>query len=115
MTKLRAIISECGLKEEFKWMHPCYTDNGKNIVLIHEFKDYFAILFHKGVLLKDPENILVQQTENVQSARQIRFTDLPEIEELKPTIKEYIEEAVEIEKSGKKIEKEDQKAKNSCC
>ncbi|WP_435139306.1 DUF1801 domain-containing protein [Formosa sp. A9] len=105
LTKLREIILECGLKEEFKWMHPCYTDNGKNIVLIHEFKDYFAILFHKGVLLKDPENILVQQTENVQSARQIRFTDLPEIEELKPTIKEYIEEAVEIEKSGKKIEK----------
>lgn len=105
LTKLREIISECGLKEEFKWMHPCYTDNGKNIVLIHEFKDYCAILFHKGVLLKDPENILVQQTENVQSARQIRFTDLPEIEELKPTIKEYIEEAIEIEKSGKKIEK----------
>lgn len=105
LTKLREIISECGLKEEFKWMHPCYTVNGKNIVLIHEFKDYCAILFHKGVLLKDPENILVQQTENVQSARQIRFTDLPEIEELKPTIKEYIEEAIEIEKSGKKIEK----------
>lgn len=105
LTKLREIISECGLKEEFKWMHPCYTDNGKNIVLIHEFKDYCAILFHKGVLLKDPENILVQQTENVQSARQIRFTDLPEIEELKPTIKAYIEEAIEIEKSGKKIEK----------
>ena len=105
LTKLREIILECGLKEEFKWMHPCYTDNGKNIVLIHEFKDYCAILFHKGVLLKDPENILVQQTENVQSARQIRFTDLPEIEELKPTIKEYIEEAIEIEKSGKKVEK----------
>ncbi len=105
LTKLREIILECGLKEEFKWMHPCYTENEKNIVLIHEFKDYCAILFHKGVLLKDPENILVQQTENVQSARQIRFTDLPEIEELKPTIKEYIEEAIEIEKSGKKIEK----------
>tara|TARA_Y100000815_G_C13183899_1_gene440356 strand:+ start:88 stop:735 length:648 start_codon:yes stop_codon:yes gene_type:complete len=105
LTNLREIISECGLKEEFKWMHPCYTDNGKNIVLIHEFKDYCAILFHKGVLLKDPENILAQQTENVQSARQIRFTDLPEIEELKPIIKEYIEEAIEIEKSGKIIEK----------
>ena len=105
LTKLREIISECGLKEEFKWMHPCYTDNGKNIVLIHEFKDYCAILFHKGVLLKDPENILVQQTANIQSARQIQFTDLPEIEELKPTIKEYIEEALEIEKSGKNIEK----------
>ncbi|PIB28675.1 DUF1801 domain-containing protein [Polaribacter uvawellassae] len=105
LTKLREIILECGLKEEFKWMHPCYTYNGKNILLIHEFKDYCAILFHKGVLLKDPENILVQQTENVQSARQIRFTDLPEIEEQKTIIKEYIEEAIEIEKSGKKIEK----------
>jgi uncharacterized protein YdeI (YjbR/CyaY-like superfamily) len=105
LTKLREIILECGLKEEFKWMHPCYTYNGKNILLIHEFKDYCAILFHKGVLLKDPENILVQQTENVQSARQIQFTDLPEIEEQKTIIKEYIEEAIEIEKSGKKIEK----------
>lgn len=105
LTKLREIILECELKEEIKWMHPCYTYNGKNIVLIHEFKDYCAILFYKGVLLKDPENILIQQTEKVQSARQIRFTDLPEIVELKPTIKEYIEEAIEIEKSGKIIEK----------
>ncbi|MGS2727871.1 DUF1801 domain-containing protein [Psychroserpens sp. BH13MA-6] len=105
LKKLREIILDCGLKEEFKWMHPCYTDNGKNIVLIHEFKDYCAILFHKGALLKDPENILVQQTENVQSARQIRFTDLPEIEELEPTIKKYIREAIGIEKSGKKVEK----------
>ncbi|MCW5518817.1 YdeI/OmpD-associated family protein [Aureitalea sp. L0-47] len=105
LTMLREIILDCGLLEDFKWMHPCYTDNGKNIVLIHEFKDYCAILFHKGALLKDPENILVQQTENVQSARQIRFTDLPEIEELEPTIKKYIREAIEIEKSGKKVEK----------
>ena len=105
LKKLREIILDCGLKEEFKWMHPCYTDNGKNIVLIHEFKDYCAILFHKGALLKDPENILVQQTENVQSARQIRFTDLPEIEEFEPTIKKYIQEAIGIEKSGKKFEK----------
>jgi uncharacterized protein YdeI (YjbR/CyaY-like superfamily) len=105
LTRLREIILDCGLLEDFKWMHPCYTDNGKNIVLIHEFKDYCAILFHKGALLKDPENILVQQTENVQSARQIRFTDLPEIEELEPTIKKYIREAIEIEKSGKKVEK----------
>ncbi|MBU2939601.1 DUF1801 domain-containing protein [Lacinutrix sp. C3R15] len=105
LKKLREIILDCGLKEEFKWMHPCYTDNGKNIVLIHEFKDYCAILFHKGALLKDPENILVQQTENVQSARQIRFTDLPEIEEFEPTIKKYIQEAIGIEKSGKKVEK----------
>lgn len=100
LTKLREIILESGLNEEFKWMHPCYTDNGKNIVLIHEFKDYCAILFHKGALLKDSENILIQQTENVQSARQIRFTDLPEIFELEPIIKQYINEAIGIEKSG---------------
>ena len=105
LTKLREIILESGLKEDFKWMHPCYTDNGKNIVLIHEFKNYCAILFHKGALLKDVEKLLVQQTKNVQSARQIRFTDLPEIEELKPIIKKYINEAIEVEKSGKKIEK----------
>ena len=104
LTKLREIILEYGLKEEFKWMHPCYTDNGKNIALIHEFKNYCAILFHKGVLLKDPENLLVQQTKNVQLARQIRFTSLPEIEELEPVIKQYIKEAIEIEKSGKKTE-----------
>lgn len=105
LTKLREIILECGLKEEFKWMHPCYTDNGKNIVLIHGFKNYCAILFHKGVLLKDLKTILVQQTENVQSARQIRFKDLSEIHELESTIKEYIKEAIEIEKSGKHVEK----------
>ncbi|WP_072994779.1 DUF1801 domain-containing protein [Pseudozobellia thermophila] len=105
LTKLREIILECGLNEEYKWMHPCYTDKGKNIVLIHGFKNYCAILFNKGALLKDPENILIQQTENVQAARQIRFTDLPEIFELKPIIKDYIKEAVEIEKSGIKIKK----------
>ncbi|MCF8299257.1 MAG: DUF1801 domain-containing protein [Saprospiraceae bacterium] len=105
LTKLRGIILESGLKEEFKWMHPCYTDNGKNIVLIHEFKDYCAILFHKGALLKDPENLLIQQTENVQSARQIRFTELLEIEELELTLKNYIQEAIGNEKSGKKVEK----------
>lgn len=105
LTRLREIILNCGLIEEFKWMHPCYTDNGKNIVLIHEFKDHCAILFHKGALLKDPEKILVQQTKNVRSARQIRFTDLPEIEELEPTIKKYIREAIQIEKLGKKVEK----------
>tara|TARA_R110002050_G_C8756699_1_gene499290 strand:- start:55 stop:699 length:645 start_codon:yes stop_codon:yes gene_type:complete len=105
LTELRKIILACGLKEEYKWMHPSYSDNGKNIVLIHEFKDYCAILFHKGVLLKDPENILIQQTENVQSARQIRFTDVPEIFELEPIIKQYIKEAIGIEKSGIKIKK----------
>ncbi|QTD37362.1 DUF1801 domain-containing protein [Polaribacter batillariae] len=105
LKKLREIILDCGVKEEFKWMHPCYTENGKNIVLIHEFKGYCAILFHKGAVLKDPENILVQQTENVQSARQIRFTNLLKIEELEPTIKKYIQEAIENEKLGKKVEK----------
>ncbi len=105
LTKLRGIIIECGLKEEFKWMHPCYTDNRKNIVLIHDFKSYCAILFHKGALLKDSENLLVQQTENTQSARQIRFTSLPEIEELEIKIKEYIKEAIRIEKSGRQVKK----------
>lgn len=105
LSKLREIILECGLKEEFKWMHPCYTDNGKNIVLIHEFKEYCAILFHKGVFLNDSNNLLVQQTKNVQSARQMRFTDLPEIYELESIIKAYIQEAIRIEKSGKKVEK----------
>lgn len=105
LTKLREIIVECGLHEDFKWMHPCYTDQGKNIVLIHGFKNYCAILFHKGVLLKDSENILIQQTEHVQSARQIRFTDLPEIIRLEPIIKQYIIEAVGIEQAGIPIEK----------
>lgn len=100
LIKLREIILKCEVEEEFKWKHPCYTNNGKNIVLIHEFKNYCAILFHKGALLKDPEKILVQQTKNTQSARQIRFMDLPEILELESTIKEYIREAVEIEKKG---------------
>lgn len=92
------------LKEDYKWMHPCYTFEGKNIVLIHGFKAYCALLFPKGALLKDPENILIQQTENVQSARQIRFTHSGEIEALKSVITAYIKEAVEIEKSGRKIE-----------
>lgn len=105
MIELRRIILDCRLKEEYKWMHPNYCDNEKNIVLIHEFKGYCAILFHKGALLKDPENLLIQQTENVQSARQIRFTDVLEIYELEPIIKNYIKEAIETEKSGIKIKK----------
>lgn len=101
---LREILLENKLLEEdYKWMHPCYTFQGKNVVLIHGFKDYCALLFHKGVLLKDSENILIQQTENVQSARQIRFTNISEIEELKSVIKSYVKEAVEIEKSGEKV------------
>ena len=100
---LREICVECGLDEDFKWMHPCYTFRGKNIVLIHGFKDYCALLFHKGALLKDTENILVQQTENVQSARQMRFTDKTQINDLKPIIKAYIFEAIEVEKAGLEV------------
>lgn len=104
LTRLREIIAECGLTEEFKWMHPCYTYKGKNILLIHEFKEYCAILFHKGALLSDSENILVQQTENTQSARQIRFIGVEEIGKLQSTIKAYVFEAIEVEKTGLKVE-----------
>ncbi|MCB0397465.1 MAG: YdeI family protein [Flavobacteriales bacterium] len=101
--QLRAIILDCGLTEELKWGVPCYTYQKTNVVLIHGFKDYCALLFHKGVLLKDPAGILIQQTENVQSARQIRFTDLQQIRKLSPVLKAYIHEAVEVEKSGLKV------------
>jgi uncharacterized protein YdeI (YjbR/CyaY-like superfamily) len=103
MKLLRNICLDTGLSEEFKWMHPCYTYQGHNIVLIHGFKEYCALLFHKGVLLKDSENILIQQTENVQAARQMRFTGLQEIAELEPTIKAYIYEAIEVEKAGLEV------------
>ncbi|MFD1163646.1 DUF1801 domain-containing protein [Hwangdonia seohaensis] len=105
LSRLRDIVANCGLTEEIKWMHPCYTYNKKNIALLHGFKDYCAILFHKGALLKDPNRILIQQTENTQSARQIRFTNLSEIETLKPVIKAYIYEAIEVEKAGLKVRK----------
>lgn len=102
---LREMIRENKLlKEDYKWKHPCYTYEGKNIVLIHAFKEYCALLFHKGALLKDTKNILIQQTKNVQSARQIRFTDVGQIITLKSAIKDYLREAIELEKSGKKIE-----------
>jgi len=101
---LRTISLESGLKEELKWGHPCYTLNNANVFLIHDFKEYCALLFHKGVLLKDPKDILIQQTENVQSARQLRFTSLKEIVKLKSVIKAYIKEAIAIEKSGMKVE-----------
>src|SRR4029078_459765 len=103
IAKLRKIILECGLTEELKWGCPCYTYAESNGVLIHVFKDYCALLFFKGVLLKDPKGILVQQTENVQSARQIRFTSAGEIVKLKPVLKAYIREAVEVEKAGLKV------------
>ena len=102
--QLRAIVLECGLNEELKWGVPCYTYQGSNVVLIHGFKEYCALLFHKGALLNDTNGILIQQTENVQSARQIRFTDLQEIVELRPVLKTYIYEAIEVEKAGLKVE-----------
>jgi uncharacterized protein YdeI (YjbR/CyaY-like superfamily) len=102
--KLRNIILFFELNEEYKWMHPCYTYNNKNIVLIHGFKEYCALLFHKGALLKDRDGILVQQTENVQAARQIRFTNVQEIVEMESVLKAYIREAIEVEKAGLKVE-----------
>jgi Uncharacterized protein conserved in bacteria len=101
---LREIVLDCGLTEDFKWMHPCYTFDDKNIVLIHGFKDYCALLFHKGALLKDPHGILIQQTENVQAARQIRFTSVQQIDELQLILKTYIDEAIAVEKAGLQIE-----------
>ncbi|PTM58794.1 YdeI/OmpD-associated family protein [Desmospora activa] len=101
--KLRNIALDCELTEEFKWMHPCYTFEKKNIVLIHGFKEYCALLFHKGALLQDAHGILIQQTENVQAARQIRFTNVQEIVEMETILKAYIYEAIEVEKAGLKV------------
>jgi uncharacterized protein YdeI (YjbR/CyaY-like superfamily) len=101
--RLRAIVLDCGLTEDFKWMHPCYTVEGKNVMLIHGFKNYCAILFQKGALLKDAQGILVQQTENVQAARQIRFTTVQEIVDQEDVIKVYIREAIDVEKAGLEV------------
>jgi uncharacterized protein YdeI (YjbR/CyaY-like superfamily) len=101
---LRQIILDTGLSEELKWGVPCYAFEKKNIVLIHGFKEYCAILFVKGALLKDEKHILIIQTENVQSARQVRFTHVDEIEEMAPTLKAYIQEAIAAEKAGLKVE-----------
>jgi uncharacterized protein YdeI (YjbR/CyaY-like superfamily) len=101
--KLRHIVLNCELTEEFKWMHPCYTFEKKNIVLIHGFKEYCALLFFKGALLHDAHGILVKQTENVQAARQIRFTNVREIVAMESILKAYIHEAVEVEKAGLKV------------
>src|SRR5437667_4869562 len=98
--KLRTIILDCGLTEELKWGKPCYTFQNSNIVLVHGFKEYCALLFFKGALLKDAKDILVQQTENVQAARQIRFTNVREILEMESILKVYIKEAIEVEKAG---------------
>lgn len=101
--KLRNIVLDCELTEELKWMHPCYTFQNKNIVLIHGFKEYCALLFHKGALLKDAHGILIQQTENVQAARQIRFTNVREIVAMETILKAYIYEAIEVEKAGLEV------------
>jgi uncharacterized protein YdeI (YjbR/CyaY-like superfamily) len=104
LVHLRAIVLDCGLTEELKWGVPCYTIQQANVVLIHDFKEYCALLFHKGALLQDTNGILIQQTENVQSARQIRFTNIGEIIALESIVKTYIFEAVEVEKAGLKVE-----------
>lgn len=102
--QLRQIILDCNLTEELKWGNPCYTFQNKNIVLIHGFKEYCALLFFKGALMHDSEGILIRQSDNVQSARQVRFTGTEEIASLAKTLKAYVFEAVEIEKSGLKME-----------
>ncbi|MGC4103528.1 YdeI/OmpD-associated family protein [Ferruginibacter sp.] len=101
--QLRKIALSCGLEEVLKWGQPCYTYNNTNIVLIHGFKEYCAYLFFKGALLQDAKGVLIQQTENVQAARQIRFTDAKEITKLQSTLKAYIYEAIEVEKAGLKV------------
>jgi uncharacterized protein YdeI (YjbR/CyaY-like superfamily) len=104
LIKLRSIMLDMPIVEELKWGVPCYTLNGSNVVLIHYFKDYCALLFHKGVLLKDSKSLLIQQTENVQSARQLRFKDIREIIDQEALIKAYTLEAIEVEKKGLKVE-----------
>ena len=101
--ELRRIVVDCGLTEELRWGKPCYTFQNKNIVLIHGFKEYCALLFSKGALLKDAKGILIQQTENVQAARQSRFTNVRGIASLEPTLKAYIHEAIEVEKAGLEV------------
>ncbi|WP_433764762.1 YdeI/OmpD-associated family protein [Flavobacterium ginsenosidimutans] len=104
LEQMRAIVLDCHLSEELKWGSPCYTFEKTNIVLIHYFKKYCAFLFFKGALMKDPDNILIQQSDNVQAARQIRFTNVEDILAKKEILKKYIFEAAEIEKSGRKVE-----------
>ena len=100
---LREIVLDLPLTEEVKWGQACYTSEGNNVVLIHGFKEYCALLFFKGALLKDPKRTLIQQTQNMQSARQIRFTNVREIVALKPVLKAYIQQAIEVEKAGLKV------------
>lgn len=104
LEQMRAVVLSCGLAEELKWGNPCYTFQKRNIVLIHVFKEYCAFLFFKGSLLKDANHILIQQTENVQAARQVRFPNVREIVKMAPILKAYIYEAIEVEKAGLKVE-----------
>jgi uncharacterized protein YdeI (YjbR/CyaY-like superfamily) len=101
--KLRMTILDCGLTEELKWGKPCYSLQSGNVVLIHGFKEYCAVLFFKGALLKDPKGLLIQQTENVQAARQIRFTNVRQIVEMESVLETYIQEAIEVEKAGSEV------------
>lgn len=101
---LRSIVLDCGLVEELKWGAPCYTFQKSNVVLIHVFKDYCALLFFKGALLKDPKGILIQQTANVQAARQVRFTHVDQIIKMARAIRTYVRQAVEVEQAGLKVE-----------
>lgn len=101
--KLRMIVLDCGLTEELKWGVPCYTFEKRNVVLMHGFKEYCALLFFKGALLNDARRILIRQTKNVQAARQIRFTNVREIVKLKTSLKAYVFEAIEVEKAGLKV------------
>lgn len=105
--KLRTIALRSGLAEELKWGHPCYTLGGKNVFLIHGFKDYCALLFHKGALLDDPEGILVQQTKDVQSARQIRFASLAEVTKRARVVATYIERAIAVEAAGLEVKRKE--------
>jgi uncharacterized protein YdeI (YjbR/CyaY-like superfamily) len=101
--RLRELALESGLAEDLKWGHPCYTLKGKNVFLMHGFKDYCALLFHKGALLKDDHRLLVQQTANVQSARQIRFGSEKQIVKLAPVVRAYIQQAIAAEQAGKQV------------
>ncbi|MDW3895543.1 YdeI/OmpD-associated family protein [Staphylococcus saprophyticus] len=100
---LREIINETELTEDYKWMHPCYTLDDKNVVIIQDFKHYCALLFEKGAIMEDPYQSLIQQTKNVQAARQLRFESLDEVNQRREEIKWYVEEAIRIEKSGEKV------------
>ncbi|HLR19336.1 MAG TPA: YdeI/OmpD-associated family protein [Staphylococcus sp.] len=101
---MRSIIQETELAEDYKWMHPCYTLENKNVVIIQDFKHYCALLFEKGAIMKDPYQSLIQQTKNVQAARQLRFENLEEVENRRDEIKWYIEEAIRVEKSGEQVQ-----------